>query len=219
MKTWVRRSINAGALTAGALLATGAGAAHAAVPNGLASGADNIGILNGTQLAAPIQAPVNLCGNAIAVGGAAKSDCVGGATALNPEWGFSHYAKGHDKKRQAVRRNVGILNGTQLIAPIQVPVNVCGVAIAVLGNAEASCGDDSGGGYGGNEHGVRYQGKHRQATAEAAPAPVAGPAGLAAEVLGSDPTGAADILGSLPVVGSLANGLTPGHTPGVAAHN
>ncbi|GIF74835.1 chaplin family protein [Asanoa siamensis] len=47
--------------------------------------------------------------------------------------GVSHIASGG---------NAGILNGTQVVVPIQVPVNVCGNSLAVLGGAAASCGDD-----------------------------------------------------------------------------
>ncbi|MDG4823819.1 chaplin family protein [Asanoa sp. WMMD1127] len=47
--------------------------------------------------------------------------------------GVSHIASG---------QNAGILNGTQVVVPIQIPVNVCGNSLAVLGGAAASCGDD-----------------------------------------------------------------------------
>lgn len=35
--------------------------------------------------------------------------------------------------------NVGVLNGNQIYMPIQIPINVCGNAIGVLGNAVAWC--------------------------------------------------------------------------------
>jgi hypothetical protein len=35
--------------------------------------------------------------------------------------------------------NVGILNGNQIYMPIQIPINICGNAIGILGNAAASC--------------------------------------------------------------------------------
>jgi ChpA-C len=129
MKTWVRHSLNVGALTAGALLASGT-AAHAQ-PNMLST--DNVGIGNGTQVFAPIQAPVNVCGNAVAVAGFAAAGCEGGSAAsLDPEWGFRHF-------QMVSSDNVGVLNGTQVFAPIQAPVNVCGNAVAVAGSAVAGC--------------------------------------------------------------------------------
>lgn len=53
----------------------------------------------------------------------------------------------------------GVLSGNQVVAPISVPVNVCGNAVAVLGIANAGCvggasvhnhggGHHHGGGYG-----------------------------------------------------------------------
>lgn len=145
MKTWVRRSLNAGALTAGALLATGA-AAHA--DPALVS-SDNIGILNGTQVLLPVQAPIDICGNAVGVIGSAAAGCEGGSAAtLNPEWGFGHF--------QAVSAgNVGIGNGTQIIAPTQAPIDICGNAVGVIGSAYAGCegGADATIGHGSKGHG------------------------------------------------------------------
>ncbi|MDX6741813.1 chaplin family protein [Actinocorallia sp. A-T 12471] len=37
--------------------------------------------------------------------------------------------------------NTGLLTGIQLIAPISIPVNLCGNGIAVLGIASGSCSD------------------------------------------------------------------------------
>lgn len=88
----------------------------------------NFGALSGNQLLAPIQAPINACGNALAIGGAADAGCDGGADA--------DYAGAGDLTSQD---NVGLGNGNQIFAPIQAPVNVCGNAIAILGYASASC--------------------------------------------------------------------------------
>jgi hypothetical protein len=133
MKTWVRRSLNAGALTAGALLATGAAAQASPMVS-----TDNTGALNGTQALIPIQAPINLCGNAIGVAGGAFAGCEGGATALNSEWGYDYY-RSQGGSEMTSTGNVGALNGTQVKVPVQVPVNVCGNAVAVLGAAGAGC--------------------------------------------------------------------------------
>lgn len=139
MNTWVRRSLNTGALAAGALLAAGvAGPAHA---DTTAVSAGNNGILNGTQVYAPIQLPVNVCGNSVAVLGVAQAGCEGGSVAaLNPEWGWDHYQR---ETTMVSAGNNGILNGTQIYAPIQAPVNVCGNAIGVLGVAQAGCAGGS----------------------------------------------------------------------------
>lgn len=129
MNKWVRRSVSASALTAGALLAGGA-AAHAS-PTMIST--DNVGALSGTQAVVPVQAPINLCGVAAAVGGAA-AECDGGAAATIDQWAFANSGPS-----MVSSGNVGIGNGTQLYAPIQAPVNVCGVAVGVLGSGEAGC--------------------------------------------------------------------------------
>ncbi|MDI1465063.1 chaplin family protein [Catellatospora sp. KI3] len=126
MNTWVRRSLKAGALTAGAVMATGTAAyAEASVIS-----AGNHGILNGTQVFAPIQAPINLCGLAVGVAGDALAGCEGGSAAELEGVYDAHLISAG---------NHGILNGTQVFAPIQAPINVCGVAAGALGSALAFC--------------------------------------------------------------------------------
>ncbi|MEV0267550.1 chaplin family protein [Hamadaea sp. NPDC050747] len=181
MKTWVRRSLNAGALTAGALLATGT-AAHA---DATLVSSDNVGILNGTQVLLPVQAPIDVCGNAVAVGGVAGAGCVGGSAAmLSPEWGWAHY-------QAKSGPNIGIGNGTQVIAPIQIPVDVCGNAVAVLGQAYAGCE----GGASATITGKSKPGGHyTKESTEAGVLPTEG------------------LVDGLPVVGNLLGGLTGGST-------
>ncbi len=106
---------------------------------------DNVGILNGTQVNAPIQAPVNLCGVAAAVAGHAVAGCEGGSAASIKDL--------YDVKMISTD-NVGILNGTQVFMPVQIPVNVCGVAVAALGSAAAHCDGGSSAtlGSGGGHH-------------------------------------------------------------------
>ena len=117
----------------GAAGAESEGGSHAQLPESGSTGSDttthhNTGALSGNQLLAPIQAPINACGNAIAIGGASGAECEGGADA---SFGGSGGLETHD--------NVGLGNGNQLFAPIQAPINVCGNAIAILGTAYASC--------------------------------------------------------------------------------
>jgi small secreted domain DUF320 len=108
----------------------------------------NYGIANGTQVYAPISAPLNIAGNSIGVAGEANS----AAVAKNES------ARGHDFSQDS-SGNVGILNGTQLAAPISIPINVCGNSLAVLGlaNSAAACGNDVDGD-GGRGHGHKGNG-------------------------------------------------------------
>jgi hypothetical protein len=121
-------------LATGALLV--AGSAAQAGPTMTSTG--NTGIGNGTQALLPIQAPVDICGNAVAAAGVAFAQCHGGAAALNPEWTFAHF-RGGSATSLTSAGNTGIGNGTQVYAPVQIPVNACGNAIGVLGAATASC--------------------------------------------------------------------------------
>jgi hypothetical protein len=89
------------------------------------------GVLAGNQVVAPITAPVNACGNAVAALGLAQAHCKGGA-AVSPQHGV-----GGGGNRTSGRNSV--LGGNQVIAPITAPINVCGNAVAVLGDAAAGC--------------------------------------------------------------------------------
>jgi len=126
-KTWARRTMQTGAIAAGLLLFAG-GTASAAGGDMVSAG--NNGILNGNQLQVPIQVPINVCGNAIAVAGVAGAGCHGGADANLESGGLGDMVSAG---------NHGIGNGNQVQAPIQIPINVCGNAIAVLGVAGAGC--------------------------------------------------------------------------------
>ncbi len=149
MKTWVRKSISIGVMAAGGLLATQAAASADVITNG------NFGIGNGTQVYAPIQAPISICGNGVAgAGGVAFAACDGGAAAVN--------GSGNNVISS---NNFGIGNGTQVFAPIQAPIDICGNGIAaVAGVAFAACdggavavngggeSDDNDGGYRKSHH-------------------------------------------------------------------
>jgi len=119
---------------------------------------DNDGILNGTQVYAPIQVPINVCGTGVGILGVGfgQAACTNGAA--------------HDVDVESARTeglgmvsgdNDGILNGTQVALPIQVPVNVCGTGVGALlgfGAGQAACSNgaawdvdvDDEGGNGGN---------------------------------------------------------------------
>ncbi|RKS79837.1 small secreted domain DUF320 [Actinomadura pelletieri DSM 43383] len=87
-------------------------------------------ILGGNQIHSPISVPVNVCGNAVAVLGIAAAKCKGGAS-------VKRLASGDPNMETSGMFSV--LGGNQINAPISVPVDVCGNAVAVLGMAEAKC--------------------------------------------------------------------------------
>jgi hypothetical protein len=97
---------------------------------------DNNGVLNGTQIYSPIDIPINICGNSLALLGEANA----AAVCSNKGFGESGWAS------QDSSDNNGIANGTQVYAPISLPVNLSGNAIGVLGegNAAAASSNESG---------------------------------------------------------------------------
>jgi hypothetical protein len=137
MKTWVRKTLSVGVLAAGALLF-----APAAVQADTAQvSIDNNGIANGNQAYAPIQIPVNVCGNGvgavIGVGVGLSGACVNGAAQDVDHWSKSSRKKESSRTEDTLQfswGNDGIANGNQAYVPVQVPVNVCGNGVgAVIG--------------------------------------------------------------------------------------
>ncbi|GAA2629513.1 chaplin family protein [Actinomadura fulvescens] len=83
----------------------------------------------GNQLHAPVDAPVNICGNALAIGGVAKAACKG--TAIVTDRGMSSIQK--------TSGILSVLGGNQAYTPVSSPINICGNAAAALGAAKAYC--------------------------------------------------------------------------------
>jgi hypothetical protein len=103
----------------------------------------NNGILNGTQLYAPIDVPINVCGNSLAVLGGAYSNAICANNVWSQgrkgsKWGKKEsFQGGRDGFGQVTGLNNGIGNGTQLYAPISLPVNLSGNSAALLGSANS----------------------------------------------------------------------------------
>ncbi|GIN02173.1 chaplin family protein [Planomonospora venezuelensis] len=114
-------------------------------------------ILGGNQVVAPITAPINACGNAVAIFGESEAGCKGGAEVKQSGKGRG----GAGGNRTDGRFSIG--GGNQVVAPITAPLNICGNSVAVLGEAFAGCKGgasvtDGGPGHGKPGHG--YHGKH-----------------------------------------------------------
>ncbi|MEV4621672.1 chaplin family protein [Asanoa sp. NPDC049573] len=146
--------------------------------------ANNYGLANGNQVYAPIQAPIDICGNAIAILLAgASAHCDGGSVAVQE----SARSNGWDDNDVTMISygNYGALNGNQVYLPIQAPIDICGNAIAAgLAGASASCDGGS----------VAI---HESARAE-------GARDEALPVLGQLP-----VVAGLPLVGQLGQGAAP----------
>ncbi|WP_165978558.1 chaplin family protein [Actinomadura darangshiensis] len=157
--------VAAGALAAGAAFGSTTGANAATMYGGGWDGghdkvnmqsSNNFGLLNGNQVYAPISIPIDVCGNAIAIAGLSRAQCKGGASVSAERsggsamdagyreggaWGGSGggWGGGGHKVDMQTAGNFGIGNGNQVYAPISLPIDVCGNAVAVLGAAQAQC--------------------------------------------------------------------------------
>jgi hypothetical protein len=102
--------------------------------NGNTTGNRNISLGSGNTITAPISAPVNVCGVSGAVGGFSNSGCQGGSSSTISGVG------GHsDNGNVTGNFNISLGSGNTITAPISVPVNVCGNAVAAAGFANANC--------------------------------------------------------------------------------
>jgi hypothetical protein len=105
--------------------------------NGDTTGVGNLSAVNGNTINAPISAPISACSISLAILGMADSGCTGGAstdsTIVN-----SGGAGGNNGDTTGVG-NLSAVNGNTINAPISVPVSVCSVSLAVLGEANSTC--------------------------------------------------------------------------------
>ncbi|TDE27137.1 chaplin family protein [Actinomadura sp. 6K520] len=174
MRKWARNTgraalVAAGAVVVGAAFGSAGTAGAATLPGdfggmydgarhgaGKGGGGDvnmasagNVGLGNGNQVYAPIDMPISVCGNAIAIAGLAQAECEGGAHVGSggSDDGYQgadrrdhRHGRGGDEVNQLSYGNVGLGNGNQVYAPIDAPISVCGNAVAVLfAQAQAQC--------------------------------------------------------------------------------
>ncbi|MGX1220924.1 chaplin [Streptomyces ambofaciens] len=163
MRQVTRKGLMTMAAATGVIAAAG-GAAHAdSGAHGSSSGSP--GVLSGNTVQAPVHVPVNVCGNTVDVVGvlnpAMGNSCAnkgGGASQEHGDSGGygdsgsqngSHggspggsHAGGHASD------SPGVGSGNHVEVPIDVPVNVCGNSIDVVGVLNPAFGNDCGNGGG-----------------------------------------------------------------------
>jgi ChpA-C len=128
---WISAAIGTAVLTAGFVLP--ASAAFADGPSGNGN-AGVLSLLSGNDVNAPVSAPIDVCGVAVALLGGANAGCEGGA-ASNTVIGDG--ATGGSNNGNA--GDISALSGNTVNAPVSVPVSVCGVSGAVAGFANSGC--------------------------------------------------------------------------------
>jgi len=140
-----------GACQGGASVSGGSGSGSSSGTTQITNGAGSIG--GGNAVSVPVNAPVDACGNAV---GNAAAHCRGGASVggssdrtVNPG-GPRTNADPADPAGSAGSGTTQISNGRDSIAggnevsaPINLPVNLCGNAVALLGQSEAACAGGS----------------------------------------------------------------------------
>ncbi|MEU2433397.1 chaplin [Streptomyces sp. NPDC007861] len=123
MRLMRRTGLVAAMVTGGALAA--AGAAHAdSSARGDATGSP--GLLSGNSVQLPVHVPVNVCGNTVNVIGL-LNPAVGNSCENKGSSGGGAVAEGRTKD------SPGVLSGNGIQVPVDVPVNVTGNSVNVVG--------------------------------------------------------------------------------------
>lgn len=140
MKSWAKWTAKSVIFVTG-FAAAGGGLAGVALagtgtssPNPASMG--NISAVSGNRVFIPISIPVSVCGNAAAIFGFATASCDGGALASSAVAQGDVPAASHGGTYTG---DIRILSGNVVAVPITVPMNLCGNAVAVLGDATVGC--------------------------------------------------------------------------------
>ncbi|MEU3845354.1 chaplin [Streptomyces sp. NPDC028635] len=160
MKRVTRKGLIAVAAASGAMALTGAAYADSAA-DGTAAGSP--GLISGNTVQLPVHVPVNVCGNTVSVAGvlnpAAGNRCAntsdGGSSA--PGAGGSGHARSGGTAPGATRSGAsggaradgvtsdspGVLSGNGIQLPVDLPVNVTGNSVNVVGIGNPATGNTS----------------------------------------------------------------------------
>ncbi|MFF5860513.1 chaplin [Streptomyces sp. NPDC012751] len=140
-----------------ALPVSAAFAADGAGAHGAAAGSPGLVSGNGIQL--PVHVPVNVCGNTVNVVGllnpAAGNACAntGGARAGGAGEGGGPAATGGSSAHGGAQDSPGVLSGNNIQLPVDLPVNITGNSVDVVGVGNPAVGNQSVNGPG--DHPVR----------------------------------------------------------------
>jgi len=126
---WVSAAVGTAVLVAGFALPASAALADSG-PNG---DGGVLSILSGNTVNAPVSAPSNVCGIALAMLGFSNAGCKGGSAS---------YTTVNGSGSGGGNGNAGVLSemsGNTLNAPVSAPMNTCGISLAMLGFSNAGC--------------------------------------------------------------------------------
>lgn len=126
-------------VTGGALAA--AGAAHAD-SGAQGSAAGSPGLLSGNTVQIPVHVPVNVCGNTVNVVGL-LNPAVGNSCENEGNGTGGGTGSGGAVAETSTEDSPGVLSGNAVQLPVDVPVNVTGNSVNVVGVGNASVGNSS----------------------------------------------------------------------------
>ncbi|MEV7996139.1 chaplin [Streptomyces sp. NPDC086077] len=144
MKRVTRNGVIAVAAASGAMAVTFPAHADSAA-DGAAVGSP--GLISGNTIQLPVHVPVNVCGNTVNVVGllnpAAGNRCAntGGATKGGP--GSGSASGGGASAEGSGKDSPGVLSGNGVQLPVDLPVNVTGNSVNVVGIGNAAVGNES----------------------------------------------------------------------------
>ncbi|MGF0164580.1 chaplin [Streptomyces koyangensis] len=161
MRQVMRKGLITVAAATGVIAVTGG---YAQADAGAGSAATNSpGVLSGNSVSVPIHVPVNACGNSVDVvgvlnpafgnscansgGSQAKAAAQSAADSSNRAGGATRTAGSGDSTSGASAEAVaagspGLLSGNVVQAPVDVPVNVCGNTVSVVGLLNPAFGNN-----------------------------------------------------------------------------
>ncbi|WKX15533.2 chaplin [Streptomyces sp. NL15-2K] len=142
----MRRATRNGVIT----VAAASGAMAMAVPVYAGSAADGTaagspGVISGNTVQLPVHVPVNVCGNTVNVVGVLNP--AAGNSCANVDKGGSgdhrHHRPGGAVAEGGGKDSPGVLSGNGVQLPVDLPVNVSGNTVNVVGVGNAAVGNES----------------------------------------------------------------------------
>ncbi|MFB9371332.1 chaplin family protein [Kitasatospora sp. NPDC001664] len=133
----------------GSVLASASGYAYAgADAQGVTTNSPGVG--SGNSLQAPVDIPVNACGNTVSVVGllnpAMGNDCANASGGSRHGGGPHHDGpstkSGGAQAGSTTANSPGVASGNSIHAPVSIPVNACGNSVDVVGIANPAFGND-----------------------------------------------------------------------------
>ena len=91
------------------------------------------GVASGNQIVVPVDAAIDACGNAVAVGGVSEAECVEVVEVLEEE------SANTPETLAETDGSGGVASGDQIAVPVDAAIDICGNSVAILGSSTAKC--------------------------------------------------------------------------------